>query len=145
MTSITATSISLSWSVPSDSVVTSYEVTWWKSGSDASTSVTVSEAHVNYTITGLDSNTDYSVTVTAINGAGSATSSPILVSTSEVCAGMYCFIVCGCLSYSSMLHRIQHHWSYCRRSAGSCILPECHCHCGGYSSYTACKTEPSQT
>ena len=87
VTSITATSISLFWSVPSGSVVTSSVVTWLKSGSDASVSVTVSEAHINYTITELDSNTDYSVTVTVINGAGSATSSPILVSTSEVCAG----------------------------------------------------------
>ena len=92
VTSITATSISLFWSVPSDSVMTSSVVTWWKSGSDASVSVTVSEAHINYTITGLDSNTDYSVSVTVINGAGSATSSPILVSTSEVSAGTYMYI-----------------------------------------------------
>ena len=87
--SITTTSISLSWSVPSDSVVTSYEVMWQKLERDASVSVTVSSDHISYTIMELESSTEYSVTVTASNGAGSATSSPLVVSTVEgVCFAM---------------------------------------------------------
>ena len=44
----------------------------------------VSEDHISYIIEGLGSDTEYSVTVTVSNEMGGVTSSPILVSTSEV-------------------------------------------------------------
>ena len=81
VTSITSTSISLSWSVPSGSVVTSYEVMWRAlssndgGGSGSSGSIT----STSHSIQELESNTVYSVTVTVTNVAGSTVSQPIII------------------------------------------------------------------
>ena len=93
--STTATIISLSWSVPSDSA-TSYEVTWQRSSSaarssdpstraedDVGTSGEISDGSTSYTIEGLESGTFYSITVRVTNPAGSADSSPVNISTSR--------------------------------------------------------------
>ena len=71
----TATSISLSWSVPSDSVVTSYEVMWQRDttvgcpgGDEDSDTIT----GTSYDITGLEEDSSYSITVRASNTAGSS-------------------------------------------------------------------------
>ena len=59
---ITATSISLSWSIPSDSVVTSYEVVWEEAGTETGTSSERLNA-TKYTIKQLDFSTIYNTTV----------------------------------------------------------------------------------
>ena len=95
--SVTATTISLSWSVPSESVVTSYEVTWQRSSSAArssgssttraedgvGTSSEISDGSTSYTIVDLESGTFYSITVRVSNAAGSADSSLVNISTSR--------------------------------------------------------------
>ena len=85
VTSITSTSISLSWSVPNGSVVTSYEVMWraLSSGDEANDDgrnrTSDSITSTNYTIQELKSNTVYSVTVTVTNMAGRAVSQPVII------------------------------------------------------------------
>ena len=81
VTSITATSVSLSWSVPSDSVVTSYEVMWRETDSGATEMTSGSLTDTSYTIEQLDSTTTYTITVTATNQAGNTSSLPIIIST----------------------------------------------------------------
>ena len=78
VSSTTANTISLSWSVPSGSVVHSYEVKWEREGSNSSiTSTTIADGSTSYTITGLEAETNYTITVAASNGAGSAVSDPV--------------------------------------------------------------------
>ena len=68
VTCITATSITLSWSVPSGSVFTSYEVMWRAlSSGDGVSGTSSSITSTSYTIEELESNTVYSVTVTVTN------------------------------------------------------------------------------
>ena len=74
----TATSISLSWSVPTDSVVTQYLVEWQRDTSvgctdedQANTTITDGST-VSYDIPELEENSQYIVTVTASNSAGSS-------------------------------------------------------------------------
>ena len=79
VSSITASSISLSWSVASGRVV-SWEVVWRPT--DRGTESTSGSLPGNtYTIHHLDSSTIYTVTVTATNVAGTTDSTPILFST----------------------------------------------------------------
>ena len=72
VTSRTATSITLSGGVPSDSVAESYEVMWQRdtslecSDEDSGMATSVGE------ITGLEEDSRYSITVRAINDAGSS-------------------------------------------------------------------------
>ena len=73
VSSTAATTISLSWSVPSGSVVDSYEVVW-----ETDSSATIADGSItSYTITGLEEETNYTITVTATNAAGSAASEPV--------------------------------------------------------------------
>ena len=95
MTSITATSISLSWT-SAGSEVTSSEVMWRvfrgddgsgggsttetdedDEGSGSSGSIT----STSYTVQDLKSSTNYSLTVTVTNVAGSTISKPIIIAT----------------------------------------------------------------
>ena len=79
VSSITASSISLSWSVASGRVA-SWEVVWRPT--DRGTESTSGSLPGNtYTIHHLDSSTIYTVTVTATNVAGTTDSTPILFST----------------------------------------------------------------
>ena len=86
MSSTTATTISLSWSVPSGSVVDSYEVMW--EGDGARSSTTITDGSTSYTITGLEEDSSYTITVTATNAAGSAPSYRVTIVTEE--AGKLC-------------------------------------------------------
>ena len=70
VTSITATSISLSLSVPSGSVVTSSEVMWREASSGTSGGTSGSLTDTSYTIDQLESTTIYNITVTVSNTAG---------------------------------------------------------------------------
>ena len=73
-----ANSITLSGSVPSGSVVDSYEVTWQRDTSlecpdvDDVDSETVSGDFTEYTINGLEEDSSYIITVTVFNAAGSS-------------------------------------------------------------------------
>ena len=74
----TATSISLSWSVPTDSVVTQYLVEWQRdtsvgcSDEDQGNTTITDGSTVSYDILELEENSRYMVTVTASNSAGSS-------------------------------------------------------------------------
>ena len=92
--STTATSISLSWSVPSNTVVISYEVMWKVSRSvggnhsttmadDEGTSGVIASSSTSYTIEQLESSTAYTITVRVANAAGNTVSQPTVVSTSQ--------------------------------------------------------------
>ena len=72
VSSTTTTTISLSWSVPSGSVVDSYEVMWETDGSS-----TITDGSTSYTMAGLEEETNYTITVTATNAAGSTASEPV--------------------------------------------------------------------
>jgi len=85
--SSTATTISLSWTVPSGSVVESYEVTWERDGIRSSTTIT--DGFTSYTITALEAEANYTITVTASNGAGSAVSDPV-TGTTGTAGSMMC-------------------------------------------------------
>ena len=69
--------MSISWTISSDSVVKSYVVEW-DIGSDTLPNTTTS-----YTITGLEEGSSYSITVTAVNVAGSTDSNTVTATTPE--------------------------------------------------------------
>ena len=79
------TSISISWTITTDTVVTSYEVMWetdniggCSGGSDMDSTTINSGSITSYDITGLEEVTSYVITVTASNPAGnSESSSPV--------------------------------------------------------------------
>ena len=77
--SITATSISLSWSVASGSV-SSWEVVW-RETDRGTESLSGSLPGTSYTIDQLDFTTIYTVRVTATNVAGTSTSNTLFIST----------------------------------------------------------------
>ena len=91
--STTATTISLSWT-SAGSVVDSYEVVWKR---DTSTSggcsdedegsTTITDGSTSYTITGLEEDSNYTITVNATNAAGSAVSDPVTGMTGEAGEG----------------------------------------------------------
>ena len=83
MPTATATTISLSWSVPNGSVVTEYLVQWVRDTAvgcmdedHQSTTITNGSA-VSYEILGLQENSNYTITVTASNSIGDAVSESI--------------------------------------------------------------------
>ena len=100
--STTATSISLSWSVPSGSVVDSYEVMWTSDecldessgthtdrsgGSAAGNGVDEGSITINvtsYIIEGLREGTSYTITVSATNSAGTSPSDSVTGKTEEM-------------------------------------------------------------
>ena len=79
--STTATSVSLSWSIPSASEVDSFVVMWQLLGSEVISTATFSGSTTSYTVEGLESGSLYNISVTAENDVGSVTSSPVRVST----------------------------------------------------------------
>ena len=87
VSSISASSISLSWSVASGSVA-SWEVVWRETdrGTESSSG---SLTGTSYTIDQLESTTIYTVTVRASNVAGTTDSQPITFSTGECVMRIY--------------------------------------------------------
>ena len=86
----TATSISLSWSVPSGSMVTSYEVMWQRDTSvgcsyedEDSRTINTNSISTGYVISGLEEDSLYRITVTAVNSFGSIASNPVTAMTEE--------------------------------------------------------------
>ena len=71
----TSTSITISWSISIDSVVDSYEVMW--SSEECPNDVdegnaTINDGSTSYTIDNLREGTNYNITVTATNVAGTS-------------------------------------------------------------------------
>ena len=90
VTSIISTSISLSWSVPSGSVVTSYEMMWQRDTSvgcidvdEDSRTINTNAISTGYTISGLEEDSLYRITVTAVNSIVSIVSNPVTAMTEE--------------------------------------------------------------
>ena len=88
LSSTKANTIALSWSVPSVSVVKSYEVVWERDISgecpdEDEGSATITDGSTSYTITGLEEDSSYTITVTTTNAAGSAVSEPVTGMTGE--------------------------------------------------------------
>ena len=84
--STTATTISLSWSVPSGSVVTSYEVMWSSEECPDDVdegSATITDSSTSYTIESLREGSSYTITVTATNSAGTEPSDSETAETEE--------------------------------------------------------------
>ena len=79
---VTSNSITIYWQTPTtDSVVVSYEVTWKSDGDDNIEPVIISGDRTDYTITGLNEGSTYSITVTPINDAGRGESLTYTIST----------------------------------------------------------------
>ena len=94
--STTITTISLSWT-SAGSEVEFYEVTWEKTTSGECRDVdegsaTITGGSTSYTITRLEEDSNYTITVTATNAAGSAVSVPVTGITEEASEGL-CDIV----------------------------------------------------
>ena len=92
VSSTTATTISLSWT-SAGSVVDSYEVTWERDTSgecpdEDEGSTTITDGSTSYTITGLEEDSSYTITVNATNAAGSAASEPVTGMTGEAGEGL---------------------------------------------------------
>ena len=85
--SSTTQAISLSWSVPSGSVVNSYEVMWERETSrecpDEGSTI-IADGSTSFTITGLEEGSSYIITVTATNTAGTVISDPLVGVTREL-------------------------------------------------------------
>ena len=104
VSSITASSISLSWNVASGSVA-SWEVVWRETdrGTESSSG---SLTGTRYTIDQLESTTIYTVTVRASNVAGTTDSQPITFSTGECVATPASSIInprCACAARVTVL------------------------------------------
>ena len=83
----TPTTISLSWTT-ADTVIDSYEVMWERDTSGECPDVDEGSAintdgSTSYTITGLEEDSSYTITMTATNAAGSAVSVPVTAMTGE--------------------------------------------------------------
>ena len=90
--SSTPTTIPLTWT-SAGSKVDSYEVTWERDTSGEcpdvdEDSATISGSSTSYTISGLQEDSNYTITVTATNTAGSAVSVPVTAVTGEAGEGL---------------------------------------------------------
>ena len=88
LSNVTATSISISWRIPNDSVVENYELMWEKDTTSEcpdvdESNITIPNTSTSYTIIELEKGSSYIITVTASNAAGNAISDRIIVMTSE--------------------------------------------------------------
>ena len=96
VTSTVPTSITLSGSVPSGSVVTSYQVMWQRDTSlecpddEDEDSDIVTGDFTEYTITGLEEDSSYIITVTVFNDAGSREDTVIAIT--EEAGERYCYL-----------------------------------------------------
>ena len=86
----TATIITLSWSVPSGSVVSSYEVMWQRDTSvgcsdedEGSRTINTNVTSTTYSISRLEEDSLYRITVTAVNSFASIVSDTVTVMTEE--------------------------------------------------------------
>ena len=86
MATVMAGSSTPSWSAPSDSVVTSYQVEWSSNQCPdylVQEKVDISNTGISYSIPGLRPGTSYNVSVSAINSAGATSSNAVTLVTEE--------------------------------------------------------------
>ena len=89
----TATTIFISWSVPSGFVAEQYKIEWSSHqcpGSQAERNAITEGESTNVTLPGLRASTEFNISVTAINPAGHFTSDELIVYTLEMgkCIGI---------------------------------------------------------
>ena len=89
--STTSTTISLKWTGPSGTV-NDYMVAWMGNGSMNNDNITGGDS-TSYTINQLESNSSYTITVTATNAAGSAVSDSVTAMTLEAGEGQLVGVV----------------------------------------------------
>ena len=125
--STTATTISLSWSVPSGSVVDSYEVMWTSeecSDDVDEGSATITDGSTSHTIESLREGSSYTITVTATNSAGTAPSDSETAETQAmserfvalsygIVHGMYVYVYSCVYIYSLQLRLLLPHQLMC--------------------------------
>ena len=92
ITSTMSNSITLTWTVPGPEVE-SYDVSWGRDTSGECTDVdegsaTISGSSSSHTISGLQEDSNYTITVTATNTAGSAVSVPVTAVTGKAGEGL---------------------------------------------------------
>ena len=80
----TETTISISWSVPSGSVVEQYEVEWSSHQCPDGQVETVTRNSSDFTVSNLWPETNYTISVSAINSAGRSTSDNQTLQTLEM-------------------------------------------------------------
>ena len=79
---VTTTSISISWSVPDGSVVTSYEVMWTSDDiMEDEGNVTITNGSTNHIMSDLRRDVSYIITVNATNSVGTSSSDIVTVQT----------------------------------------------------------------
>ena len=101
---VTSNSITIYWQAPTtDSVVVSYEVTWNSDGDDNIELVIISGDRTDYTITGLNEGSTYSITVTPINDAGRGESLTLTISTISGNIVIHTLSVCVCVCVCVLL------------------------------------------
>ena len=101
---VTSDSITLSWSV--DKYVTSSVVEWQETGSDGGVATKANDnegtsgriTDNTYTIGGLKSDTEYTITVTVVNPLGNMTSQLITFTNEK--GNEYTVILCLCIAVS---------------------------------------------
>ena len=104
---VTATSISISWSIP-DSAVTSCEVMWQRDTSgvcptEDQGSATITDGSTYYDIVGLEEDSTYIITLTASNDAGSQSSHPVTKTTNMAREGDFKHLS---ILFTSYIHNI---------------------------------------
>ena len=131
LVSTTATTISLSWSVPSGSVVTEYLIEWQRDilvgcSDEDQDSSTITNGSTSYTISGLEEHSRYTITVTASNTAGEV-SNKVTAVTEE--AGerlsMLVVLIYHPLSHSSICPSLFCDCDWCDLLHHQCPVGEC--------------------
>ena len=98
-TTPSSTSISIIWTQPDEDVVDSYTISYSSSvtgctgvaggiGSDKVTGISGSER--THSLTSLEENTQYSITISAVNGAGTSAMSPMTITNTPVTGNYLC-------------------------------------------------------
>ena len=131
LVSAAATTISLSWSVPSGSVVTGYLIEWQRNTSigcsdEDQDNTTITDT--SYTISGLEEDSRYTITVTASNTAGSSEISNSVTAVTEEAGerlSLLVVLVYGPLSHSSIYPSLFCDCDWCDLLHHQCPVGEC--------------------
>ena len=128
----TATSISLSWTSGGSEGV-SYEVEWQRNTSvgcsdEDQDSTTITDGSTSYTISGLEEDSRYTITVTASNTAGSSEVSNSVTAVTEEAGkrlSLLVVLVYGDLSHSSICPSLFCDCDWCDLLHHQCPVGEC--------------------
>jgi fibronectin type 3 domain-containing protein len=104
--SVTANSISLTWSAPSTGIVQNYAVQYRITGSSSWAGNVTGVMTTNYTVTGLTSGLSYDLRVAAVGFDGSSTASNIIVGGTLMTAGSVSSITWNVVPVGTFSHGI---------------------------------------